>query len=194
MMNKALSISFRVIQSIIYLLFFFSSFLLFNQKHNQLLALYVLKNSNYNDLLVERTQVAKLKSSLRTLYVHHHDFVNMHGISLTKITMDISLYYHSNDVLKVTVSTILSEFLNRNCSPKLEQMWVQIHLKQSKTRNILGKTCSQVICVWVTLIQVSQDNSASVCWTAHARNRLLMKMSSVGKSNRGRKPTLTENG
>jgi hypothetical protein len=59
-----------------------------------------------NSDFVERIQVVKLKSSLRTLYVHHHDFVNMHGISLTKITMDISLYYHSNDVLKVTVSTV----------------------------------------------------------------------------------------
>ena len=33
---------------------------------------------------------------------------------------------------KVTVSTILSDFLNRNFSPKLEQM-VKIHLKQQKT-------------------------------------------------------------
>ena len=35
--------------------------------------------------------------------------------------------------LKVTVSTILSDCLNRNFSPKLEQMEVKIHLKQPKT-------------------------------------------------------------
>jgi hypothetical protein len=35
--------------------------------------------------------------------------------------------------IKVTVSTILSDFLNWNFSPKLEQMWVKIHLKQPKT-------------------------------------------------------------
>jgi hypothetical protein len=33
----------------------------------------------------------------------------------------------------VTVSTILSDFLNRIFSPKLEQMWVKIHIKQPKT-------------------------------------------------------------
>jgi hypothetical protein len=37
------------------------------------------------------------------------------------------------------------------------------------SRNISGKTCSQAICVWATLIQVNQDISASVWWTAHAR-------------------------
>ena len=36
-------------------------------------------------------------------------------------------------LIKVTVSTILSVFLNRNFSPKLEQMWVTIHLKQPNT-------------------------------------------------------------
>jgi hypothetical protein len=36
-------------------------------------------------------------------------------------------------MLKVTVSTILSDFLNQNFSPKLEQMRVKIHLKQPKT-------------------------------------------------------------
>jgi len=35
--------------------------------------------------------------------------------------------------LKVTVSTILSDFLDRIFSPKLEQMWVKIHLKQPKS-------------------------------------------------------------
>jgi hypothetical protein len=37
------------------------------------------------------------------------------------------------NIFKVTVSTILSDFLNRNYSPNLEQMWVKIHLKQPKT-------------------------------------------------------------
>jgi hypothetical protein len=33
--------------------------------------------------------------------------------------------------------------------------------------NISGEMCSQIICVWAILIQVNQDNSASVWWTAH---------------------------
>ena len=37
-------------------------------------------------------------------------------------------------VLKRAMSTLLPDFLN--FSPKLEQMWVKIHLKQQKTRNI----------------------------------------------------------
>ena len=36
-------------------------------------------------------------------------------------------------MIKVTVSTILSDFLYRNFSPKLEQMRVKIHLKLPKT-------------------------------------------------------------
>ena len=35
--------------------------------------------------------------------------------------------------LKWTMSTILSDFLNWIFFPKLEQMWVKIHLKQPKT-------------------------------------------------------------
>jgi hypothetical protein len=35
--------------------------------------------------------------------------------------------------LKWTMSTILSNFLNWNFFPKLEKMWVKIHLKQPKT-------------------------------------------------------------
>ena len=41
------------------------------------------------------------------------------------------------------------------------------------SQNISGKTCSQAICVWATLIQVNQDNSASVWWTAHVQNRFV---------------------
>ena len=60
--------------------------------------------------------------------------------------------------LKVTVSTIFSDFLNRNFSPKFEQMWITNSSKTAKntekrfSRNIWGKTCSQAICVWATLI------------------------------------------
>jgi hypothetical protein len=36
-----------------------------------------------------------------------------------------------------------------------------------------GKNVFQAICVWATLIQVYQENPASVWWTAHARNRLV---------------------
>ena len=70
--------------------------------------------------------------------------------------------------LKWQVSTILSDFLNRNFSPKLG---TDVSKNASKTakntekwfsRNISGEICSQVICVWATLIQVNQDNSASV--------------------------------
>ena len=83
-------------------------------------------------------------------------------------------------MLKVTVSTILSIFLNQNFSPKLEQIRVKIHLKQPKTPKssfheiFRGKRVRKQL---------------GTC-----RIGLLMKMSSVGKSNRGRIPTLTEKG
>jgi len=35
--------------------------------------------------------------------------------------------------IKVTVPTNLSDFLNRIFSPKLEQIWVKMHLEQPKT-------------------------------------------------------------
>ena len=60
------------------------------------------------------------------------------------------------------------------------QSWTDVSKNSSKTakntekwfsRNISGEMCWQAICVWATLIQVNQDNSASVWWTAHVRNR-----------------------
>ena len=71
------------------------------------------------------------------------------------------------------MSTILSDFLNRIF---FSQTWTDVSKNSSKTaknteewfsRNISGKTCSQAIRVWATLIQVNQDDSASVWWTAH---------------------------
>ena len=79
--------------------------------------------------------------------------------------------------INVTVSTILSHSLNRIF---FSQTWTDVSKNLSKTdkntekwfsRNISGEMWSQAICVWATLIQVNQDNSASVWWTAHARNR-----------------------
>ena len=56
------------------------------------------------------------------------------GIMLCILIIVIIVWnYKPARVLKVTVSTILSDFLNRISSPKLEQMWVKIHLKQPKT-------------------------------------------------------------
>jgi hypothetical protein len=100
------------------------------------------------------------------------------GIMLYILIIVIIVWnYKPGRALKVTVSTILSDFINRILSPKLEQMWVKIYLKQPKTPKsgfheiFRGETCTQAICVWATLIQVNQDNSASVWWIAHARNR-----------------------
>ena len=100
------------------------------------------------------------------------------GIMLCILIIVIIVWnYKPARVLKVTVSTILSDFLNRISSAKREQMWVKIHLKQPKTPKsgfheiFRGETCTQAICVWANLIQVNQDNSASVWWIAHARNR-----------------------
>ena len=82
-----------------------------------------------------------------------------------------------NKIFKVTVSTILSEFLNRYFSPRLEQMWVKIHLTQAKTpksgfHEIFRRKCvSKQFVSGLLLIQVNQDTSASVWWTAYARNR-----------------------
>ena len=62
------------------------------------------------------------------------------------------------------------------------QAWTDVIKNSSKTakntekrysRNISWKACSEAICVWAALIQVNQDNSASVWWTAHARNRFV---------------------
>jgi hypothetical protein len=70
--------------------------------------------------------------------------------------------------VKVTVSTIWSDLLNRIF---FSQTWTDVSKNSSKTakntekwfsRNISGKTCSQAIRVWATLIQVNQDDSASV--------------------------------
>jgi hypothetical protein len=66
--------------------------------------------------------------------------------------------------LKWTKSTILSDFFNWNFFPKLEQMWVKIHLKRQKhrkvvhlySRNILGETCVEATFVWANLIQNSR--------------------------------------
>ena len=95
------------------------------------------------------------------------------------------------------MSTIMSHFLNRIF---FSQTWTDVNINSSKTakntekwfsQNISGKTSSQAICVWATLIQVNQDDSASV-WELCTRGiGLLMQLSSVGKCNRGRKPTLT---
>jgi hypothetical protein len=68
----------------------------------------------------------------------------------------------------VTVSTILSDFLNRIF---FSQTLTDVSKNSPKTakntekwfsRNISGEMCWQAICVWYTLIQVNQDNSASV--------------------------------
>ena len=70
------------------------------------------------------------------------------------------------------MSTILSDFFS--------QTWTDVSKNSSKTakntkkwssRNISGETCTQAICVWATLIQVNQDNSAPVWWTAHTWNQ-----------------------
>jgi hypothetical protein len=62
----------------------------------------------------------------------------------------------------------------------LSQTWTNVSKNSSKiakntekwfARNISGEMWSQAICVWATLIQVNQGNSASVWWTVHARNR-----------------------
>jgi hypothetical protein len=80
-------------------------------------------------------------------------------------------------VIKVRVSTILSDLLIRIFVP---QTWTDVSKNSSKTakntekwfsRNISGETCTQALFVWATLIQVNQDNPASVWWTAHALNR-----------------------
>jgi hypothetical protein len=64
------------------------------------------------------------------------------------------------------VSTILSDFLNQ-----IFFFQTDVSKNSSKTakntekwfsQNISGKMWSQAICVWATLIQVNQDNSASV--------------------------------
>ena len=71
------------------------------------------------------------------------------------------------DSVKVITDAML-KWQRQIFSHKLEQMRVKIHLKQPKntekwfSRNISGKTCLQAICIWATLIQVNQDNSASV--------------------------------
>ena len=79
----------------------------------------------------------------------------------------LKLHVHGLFV-KRAMSTILSDFLNRIFSPKLEQMLVKIHLRHPKTPKsgfheiFRGETCTQAICAWATLIQVNQDNSASL--------------------------------
>ena len=51
--------------------------------------------------------------------------------------------------------------------------WTDVSKNSSKTPKsgfheiFRGEMCSQKICVWVTLIQVNQDNSASVWWIVH---------------------------
>ena len=71
------------------------------------------------------------------------------------------------------MSTILSDFFS--------QTWTDVSKNSSKTakntekwssRNISGETCTQAIYVWATLIQVNQDNSAPVWWTAHVWNQI----------------------
>jgi hypothetical protein len=71
----------------------------------------------------------------------------------------------------------LSDFINRIF---FSQTWTDVSKNSSKTgkntekwfsRNISGEMWSQAICVWDTLIQVNQSNSASVWWTVHVRNR-----------------------
>jgi hypothetical protein len=66
------------------------------------------------------------------------------------------------NIFKVTVSDVSQ---NSSKTAKNTKKWF--------SRNISGKTCSQAICVWATLIQVNQDNSASVWWSAHMRNRFV---------------------
>jgi hypothetical protein len=55
-------------------------------------------------------------------------------------------------LIRVTVSTILSVFFNRNFSPKLEQMWVKIHLKQpvcyKSLTNIITESCIKYTFPW----------------------------------------------
>jgi hypothetical protein len=72
---------------------------------------------------------------------------------------------------------IVYDFVKFFKSELFSQTWTDVSKNSSNTakntengfsRNISGKTCSQEICVWATLIQ---DNSAAVWWTAHARNR-----------------------
>ena len=64
----------------------------------------------------------------------------------------------------------------RFCQIFSPQTWTDVSKNSPKTakntekwlsRNISGNTCSQTICVWATLIQVNQDDSASVWWTTH---------------------------
>ena len=127
-------------------------------------------------------------------YIQLRFWAYLKGVELTNFNINVFILYYTYSrtkyldqltyfwkfFFKVTVSTILSDFLNRNFSPKLEQVWVRKNSSKTAkntekwfSRNISGKTCSQAICVWATLIQVNQDNSASVWWTAHARNRFV---------------------
>ena len=111
-----------------------------------------------------------------------------------------SSYRHDMKLFKRAMSTILSDFLNRNCSPNLEQMWVKIHLKRPKTQKsgfqeiFRGKhVCKQFVSglLWFKSIKITPPLYDEL------RTRgigVLMKMSSVKNFNHGRKPTLTENG
>jgi hypothetical protein len=101
---------------------------------------------------------------------------------------------------RLYIKVSVYDFVRFFKSEFFSQTWTDVSKNSSKTaekrfsRNISGKTCSQAICVWATLIQINQDNSALYDELRTRGIGLLMKMSSVGKCNRGRKPTLTENG
>ena len=66
--------------------------------------------------------------------------------------------------VKVTVSMIFSDILNRNFSSKLDVSKNAYNTVKNTeecfSRNISGVL--QAICVWATIIQVNQDDSASV--------------------------------
>ena len=83
---------------------------------------------------------------------------------------------HDMNLFKRAMSTILSDFLNRNCSPNLEQMWVKIHQKHRKVvfKKYFGENMfASNLCLgysnssqsrWLRLCMMNCAHAESVCW------------------------------